>query len=81
MAKSAKVVQNLKVEVGDVPAPAFLKVLQIFGFFIDVLKATPKFIIENRGLMLALATAIVGFNAQLIISNALALKDVAIKQL
>jgi TP901 family phage tail tape measure protein len=81
MAKSAKVIQNLKVEVGDVLAPAFLKVLQTMGFFIDVLKAMPKFISDNRGLMIALAAAIVGFNAQLIISNALALKDVAIKQL
>lgn len=81
MAKSAKVIANLKVEVGDVLAPALLKMLQLFGFFIDVLKATPKFIAENRGLLLALAAAIVGFNAQLIISNALALKDVAVKQL
>lgn len=49
--------------------------------FINIIKATPKFIQENKTTIIALLVAIAAFNFQLIKSNALLLKDIAAKKL
>lgn len=81
LAKAEKQFKALQVEVGQRLIPTYIKLLQAGGMFIDVLRALPSFIEQNKGLLIGLAIALVGFNYQLIQSNALALKDVAMKQL
>jgi len=56
-------------EVGGHTQSALRSFVQGFTFIINVLRATPKFLSDNKALFLALGVALIGFNSQLIITN------------
>lgn len=74
-------VTNYAVSLGQKLAPAVTMSIQYGMAFLKVLAGTPQFLLENRGLILGLATGLVFFNAQLIISSASSLKAAAIEKL
>jgi len=78
--KSEKEFAELKDELGQGLAPAYINILAIVGSFIDIIRGVPKFINDNKIALIALAVGVATFNKELIISNALALKDIAVKQ-
>jgi hypothetical protein len=65
---------------GQVLRPAFVAVLSTIGFLLGVLGAIPGFLVENRGALLALAGAVLTFNAPLIQANALLLYNAALSK-
>jgi hypothetical protein len=66
------------LEWGQVLRPAFVAVLSVIGFLIAGLGAIPSFLRENRGALLALAGAVLTFNAPMIQTNALLLYNAAL---
>jgi hypothetical protein len=63
------------VEWGQVLRPAFVAVLTTMGFLLGMLKALPGFVKENRGVILALAGALVVLNAEQVTWNLLLLQE------
>ena len=63
---------------GAVLKPAFLAVLTTIGLLLGGLGAIPGFLKENRGALLALAGAVLTFNAPLIQANALLLYNAVV---
>lgn len=68
------------IEWGQMLKPAFVAVLSVLGFLIAGLGAVPAFLKENRGALLALAGAVLTFNAPLIQANALLLYNAALSK-
>jgi len=63
------------VEWGQVLRPVFVAVLTTMGFLLGMLKALPGFVKENRGVILALAGALVVLNAEQVTFNLLLLEE------
>lgn len=60
--------------------PAFVAVLSTIGFLLGALKALPGFVSENRGVLLALAGAVLTFNVAQVEANALLLYNAALSK-
>ena len=63
------------VEWGQVLRPAFVAVLSTLGFLLGMLKAVPSLIKENKGVILALAGALVVLNAEQVTWNLMLLEE------
>ncbi|MGI4760602.1 MAG: hypothetical protein ACRYF0_07850 [Janthinobacterium lividum] len=63
------------VEWGQVLRPAFVAVLSTMGFLLGMLKALPGFVKENRGVILALAGALVVLNLEQVKWNLMLLEE------
>jgi hypothetical protein len=63
------------VEWGQVLRPAFVAVLSTLGFLLGMLKAVPSLIKENKGVILALAGALVVLNAEQVTWNLMLLQE------
>ncbi|MBC6988578.1 hypothetical protein [Hymenobacter sp. BT491] len=69
---------QVAITYGQVLRPAFVAVFSTIGFLLGVLKALPGFLSENRGVIIALAGAVLTFNASMVQSNALLLYNAAV---
>ncbi|MGI4866121.1 MAG: hypothetical protein ACRYFZ_19510 [Janthinobacterium lividum] len=64
---------QVAIEFGQELRPVFIAILSTLGFFLGILKELPGFVRENRGVLLALAGAVMTLNAPMIQANALLL--------
>jgi TP901 family phage tail tape measure protein len=76
--KSRKEVTRLSVELGEKLNPYMTMTNVGFGKFLRLLMGAPKWISDNKGLLLALSGALLAYNAKLLISTALKVKDKAV---
>ncbi len=63
------------VEWGQTLRPAFVAVLATLGFLLGMLKAVPSLVRENKGVILALAGALVVLNAEQVTWNLMLLQE------
>ncbi|MVN79131.1 hypothetical protein GO988_22600 [Hymenobacter sp. HMF4947] len=78
VAKAEKGFAQSRQELGEKLIPVYLYALQTFGFFINVLKALPGFLNENRGVLLGLVVAVATLNAAQIQLTATTLYNTAV---
>lgn len=71
---------QLKVQLGTGLRPVFIAIISTIGTLLGLLAAAPAFIAENRGALLALAGAVLTFNAPMIQTNALLLYNAALSK-
>jgi hypothetical protein len=64
---------QVAIQYGSVLRPVFMAVLSTVGFLLGMLGSLPGFLYDNRGALLALAGAVLTFNAPMIQANALLL--------
>lgn len=80
-ALAAGQIEALYLDIQDGLLPVLRQVVQGFTSFIMIMREAPKFIAENKDLILALAIALVSFRGATIAATAAQLKDVAVKKL
>jgi hypothetical protein len=78
VAKAEKSFAQARLELGERLIPVYLLGLQTIGFFINVIKAIPGFLNENRGAILGLVVAVATLNAQQIALTASTLYNTAV---
>ncbi|MFN8347420.1 MAG: phage tail tape measure protein [Spirosomataceae bacterium] len=71
--KAEKAVNSIMLELGTKLLPVVLGVVQGFVGFINIVKAVPEFIRENKEMIIALGVAIVSLNTSLIAATAASL--------
>ncbi|MEA5257160.1 phage tail tape measure protein [Arcicella aquatica] len=71
---------TLKTEIGAGLEPILVKITAGFITFVNVIRAVPEFISENKTMILALGAAILAFNGQLIIATATSLAYAAVEK-
>jgi hypothetical protein len=76
--KAEKGFAKARLELGERLIPVYLLGLQTIGFFINVIKAIPGFLNENRGAILGLVVAVATLNAQQIALTASTLYNTAV---
>lgn len=75
--KAEKAVNSIMLELGTKLLPVVLNVVQGFVGFVNVVKAIPEFIRENKEMIVALGVAIVSLNASLIVATATSIAHAA----
>jgi hypothetical protein len=81
VAKAEKSFAQFRLELGELLIPVYLRFLQLGGLLVDVLKAVPAFVSENRTAFGLLALAVLSFNAAQIAEQATALRGLALRKL
>lgn len=76
LAQATNKVKLLSIELGEKLSPALTKSLFGFGKFLKLVIAIPKFIKENQVLLIALAGAVLAYNAAKIQSIAITLREI-----
>jgi TP901 family phage tail tape measure protein len=69
-----KEINGLVAGITSALLPAMTKIIEVFVSFVVILKALPKFIDDNKYVILALAGAVLAFNKQLILTQVEALR-------
>jgi hypothetical protein len=81
VAKAEKSFAQFRLELGELLIPVYLRVLQLGGLLVDVLKAVPSFVAENKTAFGLLALALVAFNAEQLKAQASTLRSLALQKL
>ena len=81
VAKAEKGFAQYRLELGERLLPVYLRFLQLSGFVVEVLKALPGFVSENRVAFGLLALAVVAFNAAQIQAQLGTLRTLALQKL
>ncbi|HEX8506334.1 MAG TPA: hypothetical protein VF630_13280, partial [Hymenobacter sp.] len=68
---------QLAVQVGTGLRPVFVAILSTIGTFLGILKELPGFVVENRGLLVALGVAVLTLNGASIAATASTLAHIA----
>lgn len=76
----SSVTEGYKIKIGELINAGLRPLIQFLTAFLLGLKELPKFLYENRALLIGLGGALVAFNGQLIMTNAIALKNIAIQK-
>jgi TP901 family phage tail tape measure protein len=76
LAQAQNKVKLLSIELGESLSPALTKSLFGFGKFLRLVIALPKFIKDNQVLLIALAGAVLAYNAAKIQSIAITLREI-----
>ena len=79
--KAEKTFTQYRQELGERLLPVYLQVLHYTTMVVDVLRALPGFVSENRVAFGLLALAISAYNAEQIRTQVLLLKDIALRKL
>ncbi|WP_273210538.1 phage tail tape measure protein [Runella zeae] len=75
--KAEKAVTTLKIQLGQALLPVVLQVITGLVGFVNVIRAIPEFIAENKEMFIALGTAVLAFNGHLIVATASSLAHAA----
>ncbi|GAB2954861.1 hypothetical protein GCM10027048_20520 [Hymenobacter coalescens] len=78
--KAEKKLVQYRRELGEQLLPVYIRGTQLFGLFLEGLRAAPQFISENRGLLMGLAVALVTLNAANIRATASTLAQLAVEK-
>ncbi len=78
VAKAEKAFAQGRQELGERLIPIYLLALQTIGFFINVIRALPGFLNENRGAIIGLVTAVAILNGEQIKLSATTLYNAAV---
>ncbi|WP_080239054.1 hypothetical protein [Spirosoma rigui] len=81
LAKTQKNVQSLAVDIGMKLIPFIVEGTKGFLTFVNVLRAAPEFIEENKSTLISLGVALVAFNAQTILAEANTLRLAAAEKI
>ncbi|WP_210521886.1 phage tail tape measure protein [Hymenobacter terricola] len=81
VAKAEKGFAQFRQELGELLIPIYIKFLQYSGLLVDVLKALPSFVSENKTAFGLLALAVVAFNAEQIKTQATTLRSLVLQKL
>jgi hypothetical protein len=79
--KAEKTFTQYRQELGERLLPIYLQVLHYTTMVVDVMRALPGFVSENRVAFGLLALAITAYNAEQIRTQTLLLKDIALRKL
>ncbi|MDO7885380.1 phage tail tape measure protein [Hymenobacter cheonanensis] len=79
--KAEKGFAQYRQELGERLLPIYLRFLQLSGFVVDVLRAVPGFVAENKTAFGLLALAVAFFNAEQIKTQATTLRTLALQKL
>jgi TP901 family phage tail tape measure protein len=80
MKSLTSITEEYAIVIGSLITDALRPMVQGFTAFLIAMRETPKFIKENKDLLVALGIALVTFNSAQIISTALMLKDIAVRK-
>ncbi|MBO2007542.1 hypothetical protein [Hymenobacter negativus] len=81
VAKAEKGFAQFRQELGELLIPIYIKFLQYAGLLLDVLKAVPSFVAENKTAFGLLALAVLAFNAEQIKAQASTLRTLVLQKL
>jgi hypothetical protein len=79
--KAEKGFTQYRLELGERLLPLYLRFLQLSGFVVDVLRAIPGFVADNKTAFGLLAVAVAFFNAEQIKAQATTLRTLALQKL
>jgi hypothetical protein len=79
--KAEKGFAQYRLELGERLLPIYLRFLQLSGFVVDVLRAVPGFVAENKTAFGLLALAVALFNAEQIKAQVTTLRTLALQKL
>jgi TP901 family phage tail tape measure protein len=75
--QASSTISTLKTEIGSGLEPILVKVIGSFISFVNIVRAVPAFIKDNKEMIIALGVAIIAFNGHLIKATALSLLHTA----
>ncbi|MDO7846840.1 hypothetical protein Q5H92_10765 [Hymenobacter sp. M29] len=81
VAKAEKGFAQFRQELGELLIPIYIKFLQYAGLLLDVLKAVPSFVAQNKTAFGLLALAVLAFNAEQVKAQATTLRSLALQKL